>query len=361
MLSYIYSDSNKRPRRSSSDSENNQIQPECKQARIKDIPLIVEDMAEGNNQPLSAEKVFNELINIKSVLAELRTEQTILKENLEASIDHVRANVESMSDSISRKFQELHEHIDTETSVLASRLEDVESRINRLEQRPNEPFDPEVTLIGLGIREVSQEIPLEIAKEIINVELDLPEVKVVRAIRIENRNGNGKPGLMKIELSSREDKITVLNRKKKLLESISFKGVFLRSAQSHVERLIQLNFKTILEEIPSGNQFRLTGNGRVVRKTQLGNRFESTKPKVMSQTMEMNNKTNKGSTKDTQNSSQIQIPKHIVPAQPPTTTVVQSLGVSSNLRPEGSVFCSKNVNTRPYVYSWTSCTCIPIL
>ena len=58
----------------------------------------------------------------------------------------------------------------------------------------------------------------------------------------------------------------------------------------------------------------------------------------MSQTMEMNNKTNKGSTKDTQNSSQIQIPKHIVPAQPPTTTVVQSLGVSSNLRPEGSVF-----------------------
>ena len=151
MHSYIYSDSNKRPRRSSSDSENNQIQPECKQARIKDIPLIVEDMAEGNNQPLSAEKVFNELINIESVLAELRTEQTILKENLEAYIDHVRANVESMSDSISRKFQELHEHIDTETSVLASRLEDVESRINRLEQRPNEPFDPEVTLIGLGI------------------------------------------------------------------------------------------------------------------------------------------------------------------------------------------------------------------
>ena len=113
---------------------------------------------------------------------------------------------------------------------------------------------------------------------------------------------------MKIELNSREDKITVLKRKKKLLESVSFKGLFLRSAQSHVERLIQLNFKTILEEIPSGNQFRLTGNGRVVRKTQLGNRFESTKPKVMSQSMEMNNKTNKESTKGTQKSSQNQIP-----------------------------------------------------
>ena len=112
---------------------------------------------------------------------------------LEASIDHVRANVESKSDSISRKFQELHEHIDTKTSVLASRLEDVESRIYGLEQWPNEPFDPEVTLIGLGIRKVSQEIPLEIA------ELDLPEVKVVRAIRLENRNGNGKPRLMKTE------------------------------------------------------------------------------------------------------------------------------------------------------------------
>ena len=97
MLSYIYSDSNKRPRRSSSDAENNQLQPDCKEARIKDTHLTVESMAEGNNQLLSAENVFNELVNIKSVLAELRTEQTLLKENLEASIDHVGANVESMS------------------------------------------------------------------------------------------------------------------------------------------------------------------------------------------------------------------------------------------------------------------------
>ena len=86
--------------------------------------------------------------------------------------------------------------------------------IYRVEHQPNEPFDLEVTFMGLGIREVSQEIPLEIAKETINAELDLTEVKVVRAIRIENRNGNGKPGLMKIELNSREDKIAVLKRKR---------------------------------------------------------------------------------------------------------------------------------------------------
>ena len=51
-----------------------------------------------------------------------------------------------------------------------------------------------------------------------------------------------------------------------LFRSAEFKNIYLKGAQSHAERLIDLNFKTILKEIPDGNKYRVTGNGRIVRK-----------------------------------------------------------------------------------------------
>ena len=49
------------------------------------------------------------------------------------------------------------------------------------------------------------------------------------------------------------------------MQSENHKGVFIRSSQTHAERLIQLNFKTILNELPNGQKYYVTGNGRLVR------------------------------------------------------------------------------------------------
>ena len=62
-------------------------------------------------------------------------------------------------------------------------------------------------------------------------------------------------------------KIDVLPQKHRLKDPHSnFKRVYLRSSLSHCERLLQLNMKMIIEELPSGNQYRITGNGRLVKK-----------------------------------------------------------------------------------------------
>ena len=63
----------------------------------------------------------------------------------------------------------------------------------------------------------------------------------------------GKPGLIKAQLQSKNAKIQVLRSKKALLTTKDYKGVFLLGAKSHVERLIELNFKTILGEMPYGS------------------------------------------------------------------------------------------------------------
>ncbi len=42
--------------------------------------------------------------------------------------------------------------------------------------------------------------------------------------------------------------------------------VYIHSAKAHAERLIDLNFCTLLLEIPSGRDFDITGNGRLARR-----------------------------------------------------------------------------------------------
>jgi hypothetical protein len=71
-----------------------------------------------------------------------------------------------------------------------------------------------------------------------------------------------KPALMKISFSSVDEKMRVLRAKRILGQIEGYRSVFLRS-----ERLIELNAKTLLGEIPNGKNFRITANGRIVRKT----------------------------------------------------------------------------------------------
>lgn len=90
---------------------------------------------------------------------------------------------------------------------------------------------------------------------------------IERIERVENLERLS--GLVKISFQSVEQKIEVLRKKRGLMATPAYKSVFLRSSKSHTERLIELNAKTILSQIPNGNQFRITSNGRIVKKTHI--------------------------------------------------------------------------------------------
>ena len=111
---------------------------------------------------------------------------------------------------------------------------------------------------------------MDVAREIIS-HLD-ENATVIGATRLKARYG--KPGLVKISLSTLEEKKSVLREKRKLRDTQKYKSVFLRSSKTHTERLIELNARTILHELPQGNQFRITSNGRIVKKTPSSQRAE---------------------------------------------------------------------------------------
>ncbi|VDI35644.1 Hypothetical predicted protein [Mytilus galloprovincialis] len=94
------------------------------------------------------------------------------------------------------------------------------------------------------------------------------EVKIAAVKRL-NPRFHGKPGLVKMSLENTDQKILILRNKHKLKTDENYKTVFIQGAKSRIERLIENNTRAILRELPQGNQFRLTGNGRIFgRKTQ---------------------------------------------------------------------------------------------
>ena len=69
-----------------------------------------------------------------------------------------------------------------------------------------------------------------------------------------------------ISLADVNQKILVLRNKSQLKNHREFKRVYIQSAKSHVERLLELNARTLLRELPQGRSYRVSGNGRILRR-----------------------------------------------------------------------------------------------
>ena len=79
-----------------------------------------------------------------------------------------------------------------------------------------------------------------------------------------NKQQTGTP-LITIELPDLETKIRVLTSKRRLADPEQWWRSWMRSSKkSHTERLIDLNFQTVLDMIPDGNTMPITGSGRIV-------------------------------------------------------------------------------------------------
>ena len=94
-------------------------------------------------------------------------------------------------------------------------------------------------------------------KNMVHEGLGMRDVRVVRCKRLESKTS--KPGIVKVEFPSTEDKVRVLRNKKELKDSRDYSRVYIRSFLSHTDR--EMNFREILKGLPNGNRYRIAGNG----------------------------------------------------------------------------------------------------
>ena len=196
---------------------------------------------------------------------------------LQASVQSFRTDFQLKIDSLAAECKTkadigyLKSQLDIETGILIARIETVEQRITKVEAHlaKQEEYDTETTIIARGLPTMATEGSelLNEAKKLVQEILGLNDVTVKRAKRLPSRNGQ--PGLVKVQFENLDDKKSVLRAKQKTREREGYRNVYLRSSKTHVERLLELNFRALIDEIPDGqNKFKMTSNGRLVRRDE---------------------------------------------------------------------------------------------
>lgn len=90
----------------------------------------------------------------------------------------------------------------------------------------------------------------------------VPKIVAVERMRAQGRN----TGLIRVELETTPEKVAVLRRRFKLKDNESYRRVYVSSAKSHAERLMEFNLRTLLREIPAAKDYYLANNGRLVKR-----------------------------------------------------------------------------------------------
>ncbi|KAK7929363.1 hypothetical protein WMY93_005758 [Mugilogobius chulae] len=158
---------------------------------------------------------------------------------------------------------EIRANLDAEVAIMSVRMERIEAKIaNKSTLR----FDPIVSVIIVGLQQEDHEDLMAKVLDLLRNGLCCDPVPTPAAVERVRARGN-KPGVVKVQLSSVEEKVAVLKRKAKLKEDVRFQRVFVASAKSHAERLLDLNFRALLRETFVGKDFYLAANGRLVKRT----------------------------------------------------------------------------------------------
>ncbi len=229
---------------------------------------------EGQGQ-VNLDQVYQLILEVKDSFDQhkqsVESQIKKLTDDLHAHLDTVlEQTTRSIKKQITDSADEVQAYVDGEVGRITSQIDDVVKRVTSLEETQTPDYDPEVSVIMSRVPQSEGEDIQQVAEKIIHEGLHMPEVPVIRAMRLGQREA--RPGqrqvtpLVKVQLRNLDDKKKVLRAKLNLANSTDFGNVWIRSSKPHIERLIDLNFKTILEMIPGGNTMTITNSGRIVKK-----------------------------------------------------------------------------------------------
>ncbi len=121
-------------------------------------------------------------------------------------------------------------------------------------------FDPEITVVAYRIPYEPNENLSEKVNLLVQQGLEIMDLDIVQVTRTPVRQG--RPGIVKIECHNLQDKLRILRSKELLRQKAGWmKNVYLRSSKTHIERLMDLNFRTIIDDL--NGEYKITGNGRI--------------------------------------------------------------------------------------------------
>ena len=214
---------------------------------------------EGKDKYRQMEDMCPSSVNSTDLLKEVSEQLKYLTtkvEGIDRKQDRILARVEKM-ETLVGTHEKVIKEMNRDITTLKESFAEISSKVQ-------EEFNPEVTLVAINPpHETGNDYYW--AVKLIQV-LGGDREMIVNTLRTPRRNG--KSGILKVELRSTADKIMLLKNKTILKRTQGFERVFVRSSKTHLERLMDLNFRTVLAEIPQGTTYKITGNGRIVKQNE---------------------------------------------------------------------------------------------
>lgn len=227
-----------------------------------------------------SKSVNNEAVTLEAIMAKLDSmekKQESMKKTFESKIDKLRTDLMA---SIDQKIKAVKDELTMDMFGVKNDYDELKQTVEAMKQRRDnagmtdeqdgEPVDDiDKTLVMYNLTEDRDDSLTLYPKVLDMIKVMGEEVKDVRVIQCKRlRSHNNKPGIVKVAVDSKGSKIAVLKAKGKLKQSDKYKKVWVRSSKTHTERLIELNFKKMLQIIPGGENFRITASGRMKEKEE---------------------------------------------------------------------------------------------
>jgi hypothetical protein len=129
--------------------------------------------------------------------------------------------------------------------------------------------DPGVTIIASGIPDTETEDIKQKAEYFICTLGDdvSSEVHITAVTRLPTRYKD-RPGIVKISLRNTGEEVGVLRSKMKIKDMEGYKTVYIRSSKSRIERLIEMNARAVLRNLPQGRSLRVDANGPIKQRNE---------------------------------------------------------------------------------------------
>jgi len=125
----------------------------------------------------------------------------------------------------------------------------------------DEEFPEDRTVIIFNMREAEGELVDDVCHDLTQRGLELTNIQHKRCLRLKSKTN--KPGIIKMEMKTLQDKICVLRAKSELQRN-GYPNVYIRAAQTHEQRIARTNMMTMLKILPNGKDYRLTGHGKLI-------------------------------------------------------------------------------------------------
>ena len=219
----------------------------------------------GKDLSQNMDRMSGEIKGSTDKLSEVKTKMDTKIENLRTSLEQKIGQVkDDVKGEVQQKIDAGVSGVKDEMVELREQLESAQCNVARLTELVGVQFAPNRSVVIYGLANVEEMTDWERVHWLFN---NILSVKVtIEDIEHTKPRNDKDVGVVKVELTSLDDKIAVLRSKRKCETNNATKGVTIKHCESHEERVNCKNNKFMLEQMDIAPHFIITGHGLIKRK-----------------------------------------------------------------------------------------------